>query len=201
MSLGYQVAYRLGVTPWERAGEGGALQLGLLLDREEAERSRPPGRALDLGCGTGNHTRELAARGWDAVGVDVVETALVKARAREGDTGARFVAGDVTRLHELELGSFDFFLDIGCFHGLSATDRPAMASAVSAAANPGATLLTLCFTRRPVPLLPSGASRDDLAAAYEGWTVVDQEPADTTGLPGPLKKAAPAWYRLVAGAG
>jgi len=64
MSVGYQLAYRLGVTPWERAGREASAQFTALLAREEADRSRPWGRALDLGCGTGSHTAELAERGW-----------------------------------------------------------------------------------------------------------------------------------------
>ena len=30
-----------------------------------------PGRVLDLGCGLGTQPMELAARGWDAVGIDI----------------------------------------------------------------------------------------------------------------------------------
>ena len=31
----------------------------------------PPGKALDLGCGSGRHTRWLAARGWTVTPVDI----------------------------------------------------------------------------------------------------------------------------------
>jgi 2-polyprenyl-3-methyl-5-hydroxy-6-metoxy-1,4-benzoquinol methylase len=48
-----------------------------LLDREETERSRPLGRALDLGCGRGQYTPELARRGWEAVGIDYVCTGIL----------------------------------------------------------------------------------------------------------------------------
>jgi hypothetical protein len=33
------------------------------------------------------------------------------------------VLGDVTRLPSANLGTFDFFLDIGCFQGLDAGQR------------------------------------------------------------------------------
>jgi SAM-dependent methyltransferase len=39
-------------------------------------------RALDLGCGTGEFTAELARAGANAVGVEVAEAALARARAR-----------------------------------------------------------------------------------------------------------------------
>lgn len=48
MGVGYAMAYRLGITPWERAGEASAEHFAVLLDREERERERPLGRALDL---------------------------------------------------------------------------------------------------------------------------------------------------------
>ena len=56
---GYGIAYRIGFTPWERYSAAAAGSTGALLDREEAGRSRPLGRALDLGCGRGLHTAEL----------------------------------------------------------------------------------------------------------------------------------------------
>src|ERR1700759_4387601 len=40
-------------------------------------------RALDLGCGDGLFTGELARAGADPIGVDVAEAALDRARARE----------------------------------------------------------------------------------------------------------------------
>ena len=59
----YALAYRIGVAPWERCPAAAATSIGALLDQEEAERSRPLGRALDLGRGQGLYTRELAQRG------------------------------------------------------------------------------------------------------------------------------------------
>ncbi|MCK7512216.1 MAG: methyltransferase domain-containing protein [Desulfobacterales bacterium] len=41
----------------------------------------PPGRALDLGCGTGTNAIALARHGWQATGVDFAPKAVHKARA------------------------------------------------------------------------------------------------------------------------
>ena len=65
MSTRYKLAYRVGLTPWERSGPATESSVTEMLDREERERSRPLGRALDIGCGRGARTRALAARGCD----------------------------------------------------------------------------------------------------------------------------------------
>ena len=197
MSLGYQIAYRVGITPWEKAGEAAAEQFSGLLDREEAGRTRPFGRALDLGCGTGSHTVELAERGWTATGIDAVERAISKARDRAPTPGPTFVIGDVTNLGAAGVeGPVDFFLDVGCFHGLDDDQRLAMGRGVTALAGPDATLLLLAFRPSGRPLLPRGAGHADIERAFPEWNVIGEQPADTSGMPGPLKKTAPQWFRL-----
>ena len=197
MSVGYQLAYRLNVTPWERAGREAAVQFTGLLAREEADRTPPWGRALDLGCGTGSHTLELAERGWSATGLDAVELAVERARRRPGAEAARFVVGDVTRLEEAGVeGEVDFFLDVGCFHGLDDDQRAAMGRGVTALAAPDATLLLLAFRPNGRPLLPRGAGEADVTRALPEWKVLDVEAADTSGMPKPLRWTAPQWFRL-----
>jgi SAM-dependent methyltransferase len=71
----YARMYRLGFSPWERYRHAAAASITALLDREETGRSRPFGRALDLGCGRRQYTPELARRGWEAVGIDNMPTA------------------------------------------------------------------------------------------------------------------------------
>jgi SAM-dependent methyltransferase len=142
----YARMYRFGITPWERYGPAAAASITALLDREETGRPRPLGRALDLGCGRGQYTPELARRGWEAVGIDYVPAAIEAAAAKtQGADRLRYVVGDVTRLPSAHLGTFDFFLDIGCFQGLEAGQRLSQGEGVSALADPGATLLLLSF--------------------------------------------------------
>jgi SAM-dependent methyltransferase len=194
MSTGYALAYRFGITPWERYGKAAASSIGARLDREEAERSQPLGRALDLGCGRGLYTYELARRGWEAVGVDKVPRAIDAAN-RRSVSGATFVVGDVTDLAP-DLGTFDFFLDVGCFQGLNSEQRLAEGRGASALANPAATLLMLAFGPTRMRSVVGGVSRTDVETAFPGWEMVSVEPADTTGLGWPLTKTAPMWYRL-----
>jgi SAM-dependent methyltransferase len=64
---------------------------------ERALSMSPPMRVLDLGCGHGRHTHELARRGYRAVGIDLVEGFVERAReeaAREG-LSAEFHHGDM----------------------------------------------------------------------------------------------------------
>jgi len=199
MSSGYALLYRLGITPWERYVKAAATSIGSLLDREEAERSHPLGRAIDLGCGRGLYTRELARRGWQTVGIDNVPRAIDAAN-RRGVSGATFVVGDVTNLEPAGLGTFDFFLDIGCFQGLSSDQRLGAGRGVSALANPGATLLMLAFQPTNMRSAAGGVSEADVEAAFPGWEMLSVEPADTTGLGWPMNKTAPRWYRLRRGA-
>lgn len=197
----YARMYRFGMTPWERYRTEAAASITALLDREGAERSRPLGRALDLGCGRGQYTPDLARRGWEAVGVDYVPAAIEAASANsQGVGGVSYVVGDVTRLTPADLGTFDFFLDIGCFQGLNAGQRRAVGEGVSALANPGATLLLLTFGPSRWRPLVGGASRQDVETAFAGWELTGAEPADTAGLGWPMNKTAPQWYRLRRGA-
>jgi SAM-dependent methyltransferase len=78
------------------------------------------GRALDLGCGGGQASGRLAARGFDVIGVDFSETAIELARANVG--GAQFVVGDCLALAFAD-GAFDLAIDNHVLHCLVGEDR------------------------------------------------------------------------------
>lgn len=61
--------------------------------REAAARGWRGGRVLDVGCGTGNATAPLVARGFEVVGLDASADMLAVARAKL--PGVAFVHGDV----------------------------------------------------------------------------------------------------------
>jgi hypothetical protein len=54
----------------------------------------------------------------------------------------------------------------------------------------------LAFRPSSRPLLPRGADQADIEQAFTDWHVVAAEPADTSGMPGPLKQTTPHWFRL-----
>jgi SAM-dependent methyltransferase len=112
----------------------------------------PPGRALDLGCGLGVEAAALAARGFEATGIDVSEVAIERAAAEHPD--ARFLVGDVRRL-PFEDEAFDLLLDRGCLHYLEAADRASYEREAWRVLRPdGRFLLRACLT--------SGGERNDL---------------------------------------
>jgi SAM-dependent methyltransferase len=77
-------------------------------------RAIPPGRALDVGCGTGTNAIYLAHHGFDVVGVDISPFAVENARARAHGR-CRFETIDF--LNEAPPGGrFAFVFDRGCFH-------------------------------------------------------------------------------------
>jgi SAM-dependent methyltransferase len=194
----YRIAYGIGFKPWEQDADNLAPQLRRLLDREEAGRKPPFGPALDLGCGTGRWSIELAQRGWQVTGIDVVAKAIDDAQERGQEAGVdiRFVKGDVTALREAGIGSeFRFLLDIECFNHLNDEQRRVMGQEVTAVAAPEATMMLLAWRRARRGPLPPGANREDVQGAFDGWRMVGDEPYAGV-LPAPLRGIRPRWYRL-----
>jgi SAM-dependent methyltransferase len=205
MSLAYRLLYAVGYTPWEQiAGVPAAKQrIAAWFEREEQGREPPHGKALDLGCGSGIWSVELARRGWEVTGVDAVPRALRRARERARRTGVelRLVEGDVTNLQAAGVGSgFRFLLDFFLFHDeLTDDQRTAMGRQVTAVAAAGATLLMTAWAPGRRGPLPRGASRSDIEAAYPEWDLIDEEPFDVVTearFYKHIRNADPRVYRL-----
>lgn len=87
-------------------------------------KNQPPGRAIDIGCGTGTNVITLARAGWKVRGVDFAPRAiqLAKQKIRNSGVQAELSVRDATKLSGIS-GPFDFVLDIGCFHSFSQDDQ------------------------------------------------------------------------------
>lgn len=109
--LFFELRYLIGDAPWDT----GVSPPELI----EYLRNHPPGRALDLGCGTGTNSMTMAGFGWSVLGVDISALAILLARrrARKSNADVRFIRGDATSIPDPEQ-PFDLVLDIGCFHSL-----------------------------------------------------------------------------------
>jgi D-alanine-D-alanine ligase len=105
---------------------------------------RPPVRILDLACGQGRHTIELARRGYQVTGVDLSTYLLdvAAARARAAKVTMRFVHGDMRE--PIRGGRFDAALSLFTSFGYfvdEADDRKVLRSAASMLAPSGRLLL------------------------------------------------------------
>jgi SAM-dependent methyltransferase len=94
----------------------------------------PPGRALDIGCGTGTNAIYLAEHGFQPVGTDIAWLAIRRARrkARKAGVSVAFYVAEAVKLGTPAGppigGSFDLAVDIGCLHAMLSADRLAYAS-------------------------------------------------------------------------
>lgn len=187
--------YRIGFTPWD-TGEVPP-ELTAVVEGPDA---LPPGRALDIGCGTGTQAVYLASHGWQVTAIDAVPRPLTRARARADAAGVSvdWILADVARLGRLELTpGFTFVFDRGCFHGLDDSQRAACASAVTDLAAPGATLLMMACAPSRVPVAPAGIEETELLGRFDEWRLVTEQ-RDTEGeSSGPLRDVPRTWYRMV----
>ena len=135
----------------------------------------PAGKALDLGCGTGDNAIYLATHGWQVTGVDFVAKAVEKARAKAAakKVDVTFVQANVTRLSAEGIGSgFDLIIDSGCLHGMSSADRDAYVREVTAVAAPQARLLLNEFIPGGSFAVPGIDPAEVERRFASGWTML-----------------------------
>ncbi len=144
--------------------------------------SHSPGRALDLGCGTGTNVITLSKAGWETVGVDFVGKAIRKARqkARQASLQASFYVGDVTRLEKIN-GKFDLILDIGCFHSLPSDNRQAYLKNLERLLAPNGTYLLYAFVKEN-DQEQRGLGPMDLQALNKRFSLMERQDGSERGL-------------------
>ncbi|WP_182903600.1 class I SAM-dependent methyltransferase [Microbispora sp. H10830] len=178
--------YRDGKPPWDTGvtpPELVALIEGHVEGRAEGHGeghgALPPGRALELGCGTGTNAIYLARHGWEVVAVDLVDRAIEQAREKADAAGVavRLLHGDATRLDELDApGPYDLFFDLSCYCGIPPHRRDAYAAGLTRRAAPGARLLMFGYGPGTLGDEFSGVTADELRARFDGWELVDVTP-------------------------
>jgi SAM-dependent methyltransferase len=180
--LFFRFAYLFGFKPWDSG-----VTPPELVELIEGPKVLPPGRAIDIGCGTGTNCKYLLDHGWDVTGVDFVPRALAVAKRKA--PGAKLLIGDVTRLRDLGVsGPFDLMLDLGCFHAIPDARRSAYVREVTHVAAPGATLLMFAFGEkgRGTPIATEAEIRERFSAAFD---VVEVRAGS------PFRKQT--WYRMI----
>jgi SAM-dependent methyltransferase len=159
--------YLSGETPWDTGRPSPELQrvLGAL--------KLTPGRALELGCGTGTNSVWLAQQGFEVTALDLSEEAIKQARqrAQAANVNVNFVVGDVLAPPRFEQ-PFAFFFDRGCYHVVRRIDPLAYGAAVRGLLGPGAQGLILAGNakapKQPGPPVVSQTElRDELSPFFE----------------------------------
>src|SRR5437763_12746885 len=186
----YRLLYRLGVAPWERRDLDQTWSRAM-----EAMGNPAPGRALDVGCGTGRDAVFLAKRGWRVTAVDSVEQALTEARQRAADEGAQvqWIQGDVGKLGDLGLEpGYNLVYDFGCIQGLPDAGRRGAAAGVARLAGPGASLLVFAFMAGRRVFLPQGLDESDVVALFGGdWDLEHTQSVPADDMPAFARRAQP----------
>lgn len=179
--LAFELRYRFGRPRWDTRVTPPELRAHV----EDSDTR--PGRALDIGCGTGTNVLYLARHGWDAVGVDFAPHAVSIARRRAADdqlaARAHFVVADVARLPDVG-APFDLALDIGCLHSIPRERRADYARGLSARLAPGAVYLLYAFC----PPDRFGIARDEIVSLFSPALRLESF-VEGSGRPS-------AWYRF-----
>lgn len=144
---------------------------------------KQPGKALDLGCGTGTNVITLAQNNWQAIGVDFIPKAIRIARrkAKRAGVQAKFYIGDVTKLDEIQ-GQFDLVLDIGCYHSLDKVSMAAYRDRLAQLLSPGGYYLIYFFFRKGGSLSGSGATEEDLLPFSDYLELIKREDGTERGI-------------------
>jgi SAM-dependent methyltransferase len=117
MEQGYRERYESGDTPWDIA------RPDFNLIEVVTQKPIPSGKALEIGCGTGDNSIWLAQNRFEVTGTDISDVALAKAREKAARANVRcnFVLVDFSR-DKIEGAPFGFAFDRGCFHSFNSSD-------------------------------------------------------------------------------
>ena len=142
-----------------------------------------PGKALDLGCGTGTNVITLAQHGWQVTGVDFTANAIRKARhkAEQNQVQVDLLIDDVTRLHGLS-GPFDLILDMGCYHSLAPGKRPAYITNIHRLLADEGTFLLYTFIESGYGRTGPGSSEDELKYIDQILRIADRNNSTERGI-------------------
>ena len=169
---------------------------------EAANEGLVEGSVLDLGCGTGDIVMEMAERGHEAWGVDIVPMAIQQARAKAKQRGldhdCAFLVGDALEVEHLGR-RFDTIIDCGLFHAFSDPERQLYEQQLKAVVAPGGRVLLMAMSDWEDPSWggPRRVTQQEIIETFgEGWRVDDIREARFVVLPGYAVRAH-AWFAVI----
>lgn len=120
-----------------------------------------PCKAIDLGCGAGNHAVYLAGKGFDVTGIDFSPTAirLAKENADKKSVKCNFFVADVVSELDKVRQTWDFAYDWGLLHHIFPQQRKKYIKNVHRILNRSAKYLSLCFSEKDTAFQGSGKYR------------------------------------------
>ncbi len=107
-----------------------------------------PCKAADIGCGTGHHAIYLAQNGFEVTGIDISQTALIKARqnAQEAGIPLKLVKKDILKgVGELQ-STFDFVFDWRLLHHFHLEQMDAYMENVNKLLKPGGKYFSVSYS-------------------------------------------------------
>jgi SAM-dependent methyltransferase len=146
----------------------------------------PPGRVVDLGCGTGDLVIALAERGYPVVGVDFAESAVEEARRRLAVESAELQARVELRVGDALTPStfardFDSAVDSGFYHLFDLPTRERLVHDLARALPHGGRYYMLGFAIAiPAPDVPRQVTAEELERLFSsdrGWSILALRPA------------------------
>lgn len=154
-------------------------------------------RTLEIGCGQGTEAAFLAMAGFDVSAIDIAPAAIARAKKLAKLLGAKvdFRVGSALKL-PFRNRAFAFVTDRGCFHCLSAEDRPRWVTEAARVLKPGGTLFLRTFSDKAHPEYgPHCFKRRELLDAVKGhFRVLSLKRYPALGSGGPPSE--PLWALL-----
>lgn len=158
---------------------------------------RQPGRALDMGCGSGLNSLYLASLGWEVIGIDFAGPAIQRAKQRATEVHSThpdqplrvdFYRMDVTGMLPFR-PPFQFVFDQGCLNGIPERGRRRYAANLRHMLSIGSHFLLFAHGRRD-GRGPLGIDPDEVRDLFAvGFTIEDYDPGIDHEHPA-------AWYTL-----
>ncbi|MBN1315150.1 MAG: class I SAM-dependent methyltransferase [Anaerolineales bacterium] len=151
-----------------------------------------PGRALDLGCGTGTNAITMAQHGWKVTGIDFSNKAIQTARRKAAKLNLEidFFIGDVTDLGFLT-EFYDYVLDIGCLHSILEPARSKYAHGLKRLLRPGGLYMLYAWQPRRWGNAMTGLTVEQVNELFSPALFIQKTTA------GEDQGAGSAWYWLI----